>query len=204
VVNESIFQIMWRPEVMIILILIAFYGLIGVLSSPGAILAGVIGATAVVVALHKVTILPVDTTGWLLFALAVALFVIDVFALAHGMLTGGGLAAFLIGGLVFFDRSDPLFRLLRGCIIEGVIVWAASFAFGVAQGLRAQRLPVKAGTETMLGKTVNALTPINARDGKVFIEGEYWNATSDTPVAKGQPVQITAVEGLMVKVKRET
>jgi membrane-bound serine protease (ClpP class) len=91
-----------------------------------------------------------------------------------------------------------------GCIIEGVIVWAASFAFGVAQGLRAQRLPVKVGTETMLGKTVNALTPINARAGKVFIEGEYWNATSDTPVEKGQPVQITAVEGLMIKVKPET
>lgn len=189
---------------MIILILIAFYGLIGMLSSPGAILAGLIGATVVVVALHKVTILPVDTTGSLLFALAVALFVIDVFALAHGMLTGGGFAAFLIGGLVFFDRSDPLFCLLRGCIIEGVIVWAASFAFGVAQGLRAQRLPVKVGTEAMLGKTVNALTPINARDGKVFVDGEYWNATSDTPVEKGQPVQITAVEGLTIKVKPET
>jgi hypothetical protein len=43
------------------------------LSSPGAILVGLIGATAMVVALHKVTILPVDTTGSLLFALAVAL-----------------------------------------------------------------------------------------------------------------------------------
>jgi membrane-bound serine protease (ClpP class) len=183
---------MWRPEVLIILVLIACYGFIGVLSSRGAILAGVIGAIAVVLALHMGSILAVDSFGSLLFALAVALFVIAVFALAHGM-TGGGIAASLIGGLVFFDPSDPLFRLLRGCIIEGVIVWAASFAFGVAQGLRAQRLPVKVGTETMLGKTVNALTPINASAGKVFIEGEYWNATSDTPVEKGQPVQITAV-----------
>ena len=76
--------------------------------------------------------------------------------------------------------------------------------FGIAQGLRAQRLPVKVGIETMLGKTVNALTPINAREGKVFIEGEYWNATSDMPVEKGQPVQITGVEGLTVKVEPET
>ena len=70
---------------MIILILIAFYGLIGMLSSLGAVLAGLMGATAVVVALHKVTILQVDTTGAVLFASAVPLFVIDVFALAHGM-----------------------------------------------------------------------------------------------------------------------
>jgi hypothetical protein len=58
---------------------------------------------------------------------------------------------------------------LRGCIFEGVIVWAASFTFGISQGLRAQRLPIKVGTETMLGKTVNALTPINARAGKVLV-----------------------------------
>jgi membrane-bound ClpP family serine protease len=31
-----------------------------------------------------------------------------------------------------------------------------------------------------------------------------WNTTSDTPVEKGQLVQITAVEGLMIKVKPET
>lgn len=130
--------------------------------------------------------------------------IIDVFALARGMLTGGAIAAFLIGALLFFDHSDPLFHLMRGCIIEGVILWAASFVFGIAQGLRAQRLPVKVGIETMLGKTVNALTPINAREGKVFIEGEYWNATSDMPVEKGQPVQITGVEGLTVKVEPET
>ena len=35
----------------------------------------------------------------------------------------------------------------------------------------------------------------------VFVEGEYWNATSDAPVEKGRPVQIRAVEGLTVKVK---
>jgi hypothetical protein len=32
----------------------------------------------------------------------------------------------------------------------------------------------------MAGKTVNALTPIDASGGKVFVEGEYWSATNDT------------------------
>jgi membrane-bound serine protease (ClpP class) len=82
-----------------------------------------------------------------------------------------------------------------------VIVWAASFAFSVGQGLCAQRLPLKVGTEAMVGKTVNALTSIDATGGKVFVEGEYWNATSDRAVQQGQPVQIIAVEGLTVRVK---
>jgi membrane-bound serine protease (ClpP class) len=56
----------------------------------------------------------------------------------------------------------------------------------------------------MAAKTVNALTPIDASGGKVFVEGEYWSATSDTFVNQGEPVQIIAVEGLTVKVKPET
>jgi membrane protein implicated in regulation of membrane protease activity len=56
----------------------------------------------------------------------------------------------------------------------------------------------------MAGKTVNALTPIDASGGKVFVEGEYWSATIDTFGNKGEPVQIIAVEGLTVKVKPET
>jgi membrane-bound serine protease (ClpP class) len=100
-----------------------------------------------------------------------------------------------------FDGTDSLLRGLLGYLIRGVILWALSFMFGVVQGLRAQRLPVKVGTETMLGKTVTALTPVGAKGGKVLVEGEYWNATSDASIQQGQSVEITAVEGLTVRVK---
>jgi membrane-bound serine protease (ClpP class) len=97
----------------------------------------------------------------------------------------------------------PLFRHSLVYFIPAVAVWAASLVFGFAQGLRAQRLPVKVGTETMLGETINALTPIDENGGRVFVEGEYWNAKSHAPVEKGRPVQITAIEGLTVRVKPE-
>ena len=70
-------------------------------------------------------------------------------------------------------------------------------AFVADKGLRAQRLPVKVGKETMVGKTMNALCPIDSSGGKVFLEDEYWTATSDTLVK-------IAVEGLTTKVKPET
>jgi len=71
------------------------------------------------------------------------------------------------------------------------------FAFVVGKGLRAQRLPVKVGKETMVGKTVNALCPIDSSGGKVLVEDGDWTATSDTLVK-------IAVEGLTTKVKPET
>ena len=201
---EQIFQTAWRPEVMYILLLIAIYGIIGELNTPGAILPGVVGGIALLLALYMAAILPVNITGLLLIGLAIGLFIIDVFAPTHGVLTVGGIVAFLIGSLMLFNRQDPVFRLSLRFIIPGVILTAVFFVAIIGSGLRAQRLPVKVGTETMIGKTVSALTRIDLTGGKIFLEGEYWNATSDTPVEKGQLVQINAVEGLTLKVQPKT
>ena len=202
--SETIFQLLWRPEVMFVLMLIAIYGIIGELSTPGAILPGVAGVIALVLVLYMAAILPINVTGLILIGLAFALFVFDAFAPTHGVLTVGGIVAFLIGSLMLFDRGDPLFRLSLAYIIPATIVTALFFVFVVAKGLRAQFLPIKAGKETMLGKTVAASTQIDSAGGKVFVEGEYWNAVSDTPVEQGQPVEVAAVLGLTLKVRPKT
>jgi len=198
---ERVFQKLWRPEVMFILMLIAIYGIIGELTTPGAILPGVVGAIALVLALYLAAVLPVNVTGLTLIALALLLFVFDVYATTHGVLTVGGIIAFLIGSLMLFNRGDPLFRLSLNYIIPATFVTAAFFVFVIGKGLRAQLLPVKAGAGTLIGKTVTTLTPIDSRGGRVFVEGEYWNAVSHTPIEKGELAEITAVHGLTVKLK---
>jgi membrane-bound serine protease (ClpP class) len=199
--SEHVFQKLWRPEVMFILMLIAIYGIIGEMTTPGAILPGVVGAIALVLALYLAAVLPVNVTGLVLIALALMLFIFDVYATTHGVLTVGGIISFLIGSLMLFNRGDPLFRLSLNYIIPATLVTAAFFIFIIGKGLRAQLLPVKVGKETLIGKTVTALTPIDSRSGRIFVEGEYWNAISDTPIEKDEPAEIAAVQGLTVKVK---
>jgi membrane-bound serine protease (ClpP class) len=199
--SEHVFQKLWRPEVMFILMLIAMYGIIAEVSTPGAILPGVAGAIALVLFLYMTAILPVNVTGLVLIALAIMLFIFDVYATTHGVLTIGGVIAFLIGSLMLFNRADPLYRLSLNYIIPATLITAAFFIFIIGKGLRAQRLPVKVGAETLIGKTVTALTPINSRTGRVFIEGEYWNAISDTPIEKDAQAEIAAVQGLTVKLQ---
>src|SRR6266700_1280706 len=199
--SERVFQRIWRPEVMFILMLIAIYGIIGELTTPGAILPGVVGAIALVLVLYLAAILPVNVTGLALIALALMLFIFDVYATTHGVLTVGGIIAFLIGSLMLFNRADPLFRLSLNYIIPATLITAAFFIFVIGKGLRAQLLPVKVGAETLLGKTVTALTAIDSRSGRVFVEGEYWNAISDTPIEKDEQAEIAAVQGLTVKLK---
>ena len=199
--SEQIFQKLWRPEVMFILMLVAIYGIIGEMTTPGAIFPGVVGAIALVLALYLAAVLPVNVTGLVLIALALLLFIFDVYATTHGVLTIGGIAAFLIGSMMLFNRADPLFRLSLNYIIPATLVTAAFFVFVIGKGLRAQRLPVKVGKETLIGKTVTALTPIDSRSGRIFVEGEYWNAVSETPIEKDQQAEIAAVQGLTVKLQ---
>jgi membrane-bound serine protease (ClpP class) len=202
--HERLFQVLWRPEVMLILMLAAIYGIIGELSNPGAVLPGVVGGIALILALYMSAILPVNAAGLALIGLAMVLFVIDLFAPTHGVLTFGGIVSFFLGALMLFNKADPTFRLSLAYIIPATALTALFFIFIVGAGLKAQTLPVRVGKETMLGKIVPAVARIDKAGGKVFVEGEYWNAFSDSPVEEGQSAEILAVEGLKLKVKPKT
>jgi len=198
---ERFAQIFLRPEVMFILMLMVIYGFIGELSSPGAILPGVIGAIALVLVLYMSAILPVNIAGLLLIGLALLLFIADVFASTHGILTAGGIIAFFLGALMLFNHGGSGHRLSLAWILPATAGTAGFFIFIVGKGIGAQFKPVLTGTGTMIGKSVNALSRIDSAGGRVFIEGEIWNAVSATPVEASQPVEVTAVEGLTLKVK---
>jgi len=198
---ESFSQIFLRPEVMFILMLMVIYGIMGELSSPGAILPGVVGAIALILVLYMSAILPVNVTGLVLIGLALVLFIADVYATTHGVLTAGGIVTFFLGALMLFSQAGPGYGLSLRWIIPATLLTALFFIFVVGKGIRAQFKPAQTGTGTMIGKTVSAISRIDSAGGKVFIEGETWNATSETPVEAGQLVEITGIVGLTLKVK---
>jgi membrane-bound serine protease (ClpP class) len=199
--RERVLQSLWRPEVMFVLMLIAIYGIIGELSNPGAVLPGVAGAIALILAFYMASILPVSTAGLSLLALAVLLFVADLFAPTHGVLTVGGILSFVLGALLLFEDAGPAFRLPLVMVLPAAIVTALFFAFVLGAGLRAQRLPVRVGREALPGASGEALTIIGPDSGWAIVDGETWHARSDEPVERGQEVIVTAVEGLILRVK---
>ena len=198
---EHFSQLFLRPEVMFILMLMVIYGIMGELSSPGAILPGVVGAIALILVLYMSAILPVNITGLVLIGLALVLFITDVYATTHGVLTAGGIVTFFLGAMMLFSQAGPGYGLSLRWIIPATLLTALFFIFVVGKGIRAQFKPACTGLNAMLGKTVNALSRIDSEGGKVFIEGETWNAVSATSVEAGQAVEITGIEGLTLKVK---
>ena len=132
--RERVFQMLWRPEVMFILMLVAIYGIVGELSNPGVILPGVAGGIALILVLYMGAALPINIAGIALILLGLALFIADVFAPTHGVLTTGGIISFLLGSLLLFDGAGPAFRLPLALIIPATIVTALFFLFVFGEG----------------------------------------------------------------------
>lgn len=203
VLRERVFQTIWRPEVMFLLMLVAIYGLIGELSNPGAIIPGVVGVIALILALYMAAVLPVNIAGIALIVLAVALFVLDAVTPTHGILTTGGVIAFFLGAIMLFDTVEPAFRLSMAMIIPATLITAAFFIFVVGAGLRALRLPVRAGAETLKGSMGVALSDVGTEGGRVFVDGEDWRAVSENTISKGSAVEILGRSGLSLTVRHK-
>ena len=204
VVREKVFQMLWRPEVMFILMLVAIYGIMGELSNPGLVLPGVIGIVALILVLYMSAILPINIAGVALMVLAVGLFLAEAFTPTFGLLSLGGALSFFIGSLMLFDNVVPDFRLPLSVILPATVITTLFFIFVVSAGLKAQRLPIRTGSEILLGMTAEALTDINEESGHALIEGENWACISNTPISKGQLIEVIGRDGLFLIVKPKT
>ena len=113
-----------EPDIMFILLLVGVLGLYTEFTHPGMIAPGVLGGIALVLALFAMHILPLNLTGLLLFALAIALFILEAKYTSHGVLGTGGVVAMLLGALMLV-RSP----ITGGGISLGVAV-GATLPFG--------------------------------------------------------------------------
>ena len=201
--RERFLHVVGNPNVAYILMLIAIYGIIFELQNPGSVFPGVVGSIALILALFSFAILPVNLAGILLIVFGVALLVTDLFVPGYGIFTVGGLIAFVAGSLILFETGSPVFRISVTLVITMAALTGAFFLFAVGAGIRAQKAKVVTGAEGMIGQVVEARTNIDPK-GKVFVEGERWNAIAEgEPIKKGELVRIVGVEKLRLKVRKE-
>ena len=188
------------PNIAYILFLVGLAGLYFELAHPGVILPGIIGGISLILAFFALQTLPVNYAGVLLILFGVILFIAEIKVISHGLLTVGGIISLVLGSLLLFESPDPALRVSWSVMIPTLTVICLFFASIVALVLKAQMRRKLTGKEGMMGEEGKAVTDVY-ETGKVFIKGEYWNASSDKPVEKGRKVRIAKVEGLIIKVE---
>ena len=188
------------PTVAALLILLATYGLIAEVTTPGAILPGVIGGISAVLALVALANLPVNIAGALLMLLALALFIADIKANTHGILSAGGVVS-LILGMAFLVNTGPVgLGVSPWAVTLAAVGTVAFFAFFVRKVWTARRRPVFAGAESMVGANGEAREEL-APEGLVFVAGALWKAVATpSPIHAGSPVRVVGRKGLQLEV----
>lgn len=205
---EELQSILVNPNIVFILLAIGVQAILIELGSPGGWVAGFIGVVSLALAAYGLGILPVNWFGLVFLATAFVLFFLELKAPTHGALTVVGVASFIGGALVLFNSSETpqFYRVSVPLVVVTGILTAATFFAAVTFAIRAQRTPVRMGHSALIGRTGRVQVPIPARgQGKVQLGGELWSAelaAGEKPMKENQLVEVAAVDGLRLKVKR--
>jgi membrane-bound serine protease (ClpP class) len=197
---EQVLHIITNPTIAFILLTIGINAILFELSSPGGYAAGIVGAICLLLAFYALGVLPVNYTGLILIALAFVLFVVDLKAPTHGVLTVGGIVSLVAGALLLFN--SPLYKVSLAAVLSVAVVTGLFFAFAVAKVVQTQRTPAVTGIEGLIGGLAQARTDLDP-EGTVFIDGELWDARATTGAIEiGEMVEVVAVDGFCLSVRR--
>lgn len=198
---ESFLHIITDPTIAYILLSLGTLALVFELSSPGAILPGVIGGLFLLFALFGLGTLPINLTGLLLIVFGFLLFLADIFAPTHGILTAGGVISFVFGSFMLINAGDaPFLAISTSAIISVTLGLTAFFVFVVGAVVRSRRRQPVTGKAGLLGMTGRAKTELSPR-GMVFVDGALWEAVSQAGIVQeGSVVKVVGQEGLTLVV----
>jgi membrane-bound serine protease (ClpP class) len=189
-----------------VLFLAGLVGLYFELSSPVAVLPGVVGGIALLLALYAFSVLPVNFAALGLILFGILLFVAEVKVVSHGILATGGAISVLAGSLLLFSgRGDAAgYRVDLSIVLPGVAVTLAIVAWLTWKTIQLRHAPVRTGREGLVGETARVVRGFGETDpaGTVLVHGEYWDASGPAGLERGEAVRVAGVEGFRLRVER--
>ena len=203
---EEALALLTNPNIVFLLLSIGVQAILIELSSPGGWVAGFVGIVCMALVIYSFGILPINLFGLIFIVLAFVLFVIDITAPTHGALTAAGVASFIAGALILFNsvRAPGFPGVSVPLVIATGILLAISFSVIISFAIRALRAPARMGKKAMIGHNgivSKAIDPV----GSVQFQGELWTAELAEPgeaLPEGERVEVVAVEGLRLKVRK--
>ncbi len=192
-----------NPNVAYILMMIGLVGIYFELSSPGAIFPGVVGAISLVLAFYSFQTLSINYAGLLLIGLAIVFFIVELSVVSYGLLTVAGLVSLVLGSLMLFDTPDQFVELSIWVVLPTVLFMSALILGTGYFALRIYRKRPVSGIEGFIGEEGTAVERFGrGATGKVFVDGEYWNAESADEIALDCRVRVVEVKGLKLLVEK--
>jgi membrane-bound serine protease (ClpP class) len=180
--------------------MIGLAGLYFELSHPGAVLPGVVGGISIILAFFAMQTIPINYAGFLLILLALVFFIMEMKITSYGLLSIAGITSLLLGSLMLFDSNGTDMRLSWGVLLPTIIMVSGFFVVISGLVFKSHLSKPKTGARGLVGEigvVKEALMP----EGRVFVHGELWNATSKDPIETGAKVRVVNVVSLVLEVE---
>jgi membrane-bound serine protease (ClpP class) len=197
--KQRILTYLMDPNIAFIILAIGALALYVEFNHPGAVIPGTVGVVFLLLAAFSLNLLPIRFAALVLILGSFALFALEAKFATHGVLTIGGIALLVIGGLLLVDGPIPEMRVRLATALAVSVPLGIITAFLMSIAVRARRNKVVTGQQGLIGEIGTAETPLSP-SGKVFVHGELWDAVSTLSVPAGERVVVRQVDGLTLRV----
>jgi membrane-bound serine protease (ClpP class) len=202
--RQRILSAVAHPNIAYILLSLGTLGLTIELWNPGAIVPGVVGGLSLLLAFFALQVLPINYVGLLLMLFGLVMFALEITVTSYGLLTIAGIISLVFGSLMLIDSPAPELQPSLTLVLSVVLGFTAIAAFLVRLALTSQRAVTVTGPEGLIGEPGYVLEPIvPGTPGRVRAHGENWTAIAGEPIASGDRVTVTNVNGLTLTVRKE-
>ncbi len=167
--------------------------------SAGIGIAAATGAICLALSAYGLGTLGTSPLGLGLVVLATLAFGVDIQAGSPRFWTGVGTVALVLGSLTMFDGRRPGWLALGLVVVGGLL----AVLFGIPSTVRTRFSTPTIGREDLVGAVGTATTAIDP-EGTVEVRGAPWRArTFPKPIGAGEPIEVVAIEGLVLDVVPE-
>jgi membrane-bound serine protease (ClpP class) len=195
-----ILEFLMDPNVLYLLFTVGLLCIYFEFNHPGAIIPGAIGFIVLLLFFYALNLLPFRSIALVLIVSAFAFFVLEAKFQTHGVLGVAGIVLMVLGGLLLIDGPIPEMRVNIWTALGVALPLGAITVFLMGIAFKARRNKVVTGEQGMIGEIALVCSPLSP-SGKVFVQGELWDAVSPAPVSPGARVVVRGVENLVLRVE---
>jgi membrane-bound serine protease (ClpP class) len=198
--REQTLSWLMNPSFAALLLSIGMLALYAEFNHPGAVVPGVIGFIAVLLALFALHMLPVRYEALALLLGAFVLYALEAKLQSHGVLTAGGILMMILGMLLLVNGPIPEMRVKLWAALSISIPLGLITIFLMTIAMRARRNKVVTGEQGLIGETGVVTMPLIPA-GKVLVRGALWDAIAPVHVEVGQHIVVRRVQNLVLQVE---
>lgn len=197
---RSLLERLVDPNLTFVLLALGTLALLVEFAQPGIGAGGITGTILLLLAAVSLSLLPTSLVGLALLALAVGLFVGELFVPGTGVMAAGGTVALVLAGLFLFDDASGLAVAPVVLLPVAGVVLVGSIALAVTVR-NAHARPRRLDDDMLVGSVAEVLVA-HGDQGQAMLRGERWHVrTDEPPLEPGMLVRVLDRVGLTLLVE---